>query len=260
MADGRSTGYMAGQETRFAWVPFAIYAVLLGLGLLVGHFIGPKTLLAVVVIGLAASMYMWITSYRVKHAILDVPTSKVRSAAQGYVELCGKVEILNGKTVTGPLTKIPCVWYAYNVTERNGDQEEGIESDSASVSFLLRDETGTCHLNPREASVMCDKIVLRGDGNRQYREWSMREGDSIYAIGLFRTVAVQENDVGKEALVAQGGKHRLVAPRDGRSYIISNLPHDKLAEFFGLLNLVHVGAFFSALAVLLAILLHLAPV
>ena len=297
---------MAGQEMPFAFWSFVVYAVLVGLGLIVGVLTrSPKALLLVVVATMATSIYLWITSYRVKRAILDVPTSKTRSAAQGYVELHGTIESLGGKTLTGPLTRAPCVWYSYNVTEGSGDQREAIESYTASTPFLLRDETGACLVEPRDACVMCDKTVVRHQGNRRHDEWSMREGDSIYAIGLFRTDAVQAHAVGKEAMaqlrvwlrdpkaffsrfdtdrdgkvsraeldaaneaarreaidryVAQGGKHRLTAPRDGRSFILSGLPHDRVAEFFGTLGFVHVGIFIVSLGVLFAVLLDLSTV
>src|SRR5690606_26803908 len=39
--------------------------------------------------------------------LLDTPTSKIRSAAQGYVELYGVLEALPGASVQGPLTGKP---------------------------------------------------------------------------------------------------------------------------------------------------------
>ena len=52
-----------------------------------------------------------------KRIIEDTPTSRITSAAQGYVELSGVGKLMDGSTITGPLTGIPCTWYQYTVEE-----------------------------------------------------------------------------------------------------------------------------------------------
>jgi len=47
----------------------------------------------------AVSFFAWVANYRRYRAIQDLPTSKVASAAQGYVELFGRAELLAGEPV-----------------------------------------------------------------------------------------------------------------------------------------------------------------
>ena len=48
--------------------------------------------------------------------LLDTPTSKIRSAAQGYVELYG---VLQGREapVLAPLSNTPCLWWRFKIEE-----------------------------------------------------------------------------------------------------------------------------------------------
>jgi len=55
--------------------------------------------------------------------IEDTPTSLIRSAAQGYVELQGRGELLPGPPIVAPLTGLPCVWYRFKVEERVADYD-----------------------------------------------------------------------------------------------------------------------------------------
>jgi len=47
--------------------------------------------------------------------IEDTPTAKVRSAAQGYLELIGRGKYLGDKPLVAPLTGTPCTWYSYKI-------------------------------------------------------------------------------------------------------------------------------------------------
>ena len=54
----------------------------------------------------------WIAAFRaIRRARLieDVPTSKIRSAVQGYVELIGHAEAMEGPAIVAPLSQLPCV-------------------------------------------------------------------------------------------------------------------------------------------------------
>ena len=59
-----------------------------------------------------------IQNLRRYQAIADTPTSKIRSASQGYVELSGTIEKADSPDIqplSGPLTGLPCVWYRYSI-------------------------------------------------------------------------------------------------------------------------------------------------
>ena len=53
-----------------------------------------------------------------KRIIEDTPTSKIRSAAQGYVELVGYGQLMEGQPIVAhTLTGTICTWYDYSVDE-----------------------------------------------------------------------------------------------------------------------------------------------
>ena len=47
--------------------------------------------------------------------IEDTPTSRVRSAHQGYVELEGEAAAMQGEPILSPLTQTACCWFRYKI-------------------------------------------------------------------------------------------------------------------------------------------------
>ncbi len=147
-----------------------------------------------------------------KRLIQDTPTSKVRSAAQGYLELVGHGELMDGLPIIAPLTGTHCTWYQFRVEEKrqSGKRTEwktirqGISDDL----FLLKDETGECVIDPEGASVTVRTSdiwyggsaspsampgrnkprALFSSGRFRYTEKRLHPGEALYAIGLFKTV------------------------------------------------------------------------
>jgi hypothetical protein len=145
--------------------------------------------------------------------IEDTPTSRVRSAAQGYVELEGRVRPLADKANPAPLTQRDCVWWRYRVqhrTESAGrNQREKwrtVASGRSGQPFLLDDGTGECIVQPADAEVLAAEWTTwygatpwptaapgaRGalDG-RDYRYFEERihVHEQVYALGGFRSVS-----------------------------------------------------------------------
>jgi len=146
----------------------------------------------------------------------DTPTSKVRSAAQGYVELSGLGELMPGEPVVAPLTGSHCTWYRYEVDERRErrDADGHTRTDWHTVDkgvsdnlFLLVDDTGSCIVDPEGASVTPSandtwyghsrqplsgpspsSSGLLASGRYRYHEQRMLPADPLYAIGEFKTV------------------------------------------------------------------------
>lgn len=151
-----------------------------------------------------------------KRIIEDTPTSKVRSAAQGYVELVGHGQLMEGQPVLSPLTGKACTWYEFKVEERRqtGKRNEWktIRKATSDELFLLKDETGECIIDPEGAHVtVTSKDVWYGSqvspssgplskskksflsglgGSKRYRytEKLLHSGESLYAIGFYKTV------------------------------------------------------------------------
>lgn len=140
-------------------------------------------------------------SYWVARTIENVPTAKIRSAAQGYVELIGNSKMMEGPVIVSPLTGKPCVWFRYIIEERrtvytkNGTRTRWvkIKEQMSEELFLLEDETGQCVIDPESADVITDNkqhwhnssVIPR----RRYTEWLITNNDYLYAIGLFKSIA-----------------------------------------------------------------------
>lgn len=144
--------------------------------------------------------------------IEDTPTSRVRSAAQGYTELIGTSRRMPGEPVFAPLTRLPCTWWSYVVEKRvhSGRRRRWkvIARQASEHLFHLRDETGLCIIDPEGAEVLpaatdrwhgdtpmpvAGPSGIRGfrglGSDYRYRESRLHDGDPLYAIGWFRTEA-----------------------------------------------------------------------
>jgi hypothetical protein len=104
--------------------------------------------------------------------IEDTPTSMIRSAAQGYVELQGEAMIMTGTPIVAPLSFLPCAWYRYSVEKRVSDDDQDklagswctIENGVSDGLFLLRDGTGDCVVDPEGAVVTpAENLLWYGD-------------------------------------------------------------------------------------------------
>ena len=168
--------------------------------------------LGVAVVAGGAAALRWL---KIARLIEDTPTSRIRSAAQGYVELAGKGLPLPGTRNPAPLTQRPCVWWRYRISKRTQrgtgksrrDGWQTVASGTSSVAFLLDDDTGQCIVQPDGADVVpTESTTWYGDtpwpasgpdkrlsltGGRSYRyvEDRIYEHERLYALGEFRSTA-----------------------------------------------------------------------
>jgi hypothetical protein len=166
---------------------------------------------------LAVSAFLfWLMASRRQRAIEDVPTSTIAAAAQGYVELRGIAAPSAGNSLTGQLTRIPCVWYRFVATDVTDPNEKRVvDFGSRSVPFVLRDRTGECLIDPGQAEVVCDRCQSWVKEDMEYDEWSIRVGDPVHAVGYFSSGG---RDAERYLLVQAG--HTLAAhERDRQGYL-----------------------------------------
>lgn len=136
------------------------------------------------------SFFAWIAAYRRFRQIHDLPTSKVASAAQGYVELFGHSELLPGEPVVSKLSGLPCCWYRYYVERRtSGDKWERVDSGISDEYFLLVDDTGQCVVAPEGAEVLTERKETWTQGDYRNTEWLLLPKGLLYAIGEFSTTS-----------------------------------------------------------------------
>ncbi|HEX9685906.1 MAG TPA: hypothetical protein VGA25_08660 [Burkholderiales bacterium] len=174
------------------------------------------------------SFFAWIANYRRYRHIHDLPTSKVASAAQGYVELFGRTELLPGEPITSKLSRSPCCWYSYQVEEKGSNNKwSTVDSGSSVEQFLLVDDTGQCVISPEGAEVLTHDHKSWAQLDRRYTEWLLLPKSVIYAIGEFSTTTAAAVAAGEEradvgALLAQWKadqrrlQERFDLDRDGR--------------------------------------------
>ena len=134
------------------------------------------------------SFFAWLSALYRLRAVRDTPTSKVASAAQGYVELSGRGRPFGDPPLISKLRPWPCLWYRYRVEEKNDKNEwRTLDSGESSDSFVLRDDTGDCVVDPDNAEIITKHHDQWQSGGYRYTEWKFIISDSLYVIGNFRT-------------------------------------------------------------------------
>jgi E3 Ubiquitin ligase len=135
----------------------------------------------------AISILAWLSALNRLRTIRDTPTSNIASAAQGYVELLGRGHPF-GEPLLGKLSLLPCLWYRYQIERRESENRwKTMDSGESDDSFILRDETGECVVDPEQAEIFTQHRDQWHDGDYRYTEWKLIELDSLYVIGQFRT-------------------------------------------------------------------------
>ena len=170
---------------------------------------------------IAVSWFSLRKSYRLlKRARLveDMPTSKIRSASQGYTELIG-VAALQDHPQLAPLSSTLCLWWRYTIEkyQRTGKSSRWstVEKRASSRPFYLQDTTGICRIDPAGADISTrHHQVWYGSTRRpigipkpaqlnsgffslnsaisfgsryRYTEYLIMEGDPLYTLGHFTT-------------------------------------------------------------------------
>ena len=170
----------------------------------------------ILVIATFSGFFLAFKNMHSKRIIEDTPTSKIRSAAQGYLELIGHGQLMEGQPIVSPLTGKSCTWYDFKVEEHRQSGKNSkwvtIHSGISDELFLIKDDTGQCIIDPEGARVtVADKSVWYGNtsnpmagtgrtqkkkgffsalSNNKYRytEKLLLPGEDLYAIGLYKTV------------------------------------------------------------------------
>lgn len=162
----------------------------------------------------AAAFGFFATWYFFRRLLLveDTPRSMIRAAAQGYVELSGRGQLMPGEPIVAPLTRARCVWWSYKVEEYvhagRSSHWSTLKTEVSDGLFLVVDGTGQCVVDPEGAEVYpAEKDVWYGDTaqpmegpdtsrrsfftlttpNYRYTERRMPEGGQLYALGYFHT-------------------------------------------------------------------------
>lgn len=178
---------------------------------------GKFWLLFVVVCGLSvAALWTARSSFIRARLIEDMPTSRIRSASQGYVELIGLADA-RGNQLVSPLAGLPCLWWRYRVERYQQSRKSSswvtVDKGVSTAPFFMADGSGFCRVEPDGAEVSClhrrrwygrtpkpegsstaekSGLLARlghlSQGRRyRYTEHLIRDGDPLYLLGHFVT-------------------------------------------------------------------------
>lgn len=149
--------------------------------------------------------------YQHGRLIENIPTARVRSAPQGYIELIGQARMMEGPVIFSPLSQTRCVWFSYKIEEKVREYDgkgrfrsrwRVVKQHTSEEIFLLEDATGECAIDPDDAKVITrDKQVWYKHDvvpPRRYTEWTILEGEPLYAMGLFKSVATVQDQTFRE--------------------------------------------------------------
>jgi len=168
--------------------------------------------------------------------VSDTPTSNIRSAAQGYVELKGTLTQAEGRpALIAPLSHNTCLWWDYEIEKLEYRNTYIVETGCSDDWLHLVDETGQCRINPLGAAVKPHQdedwkvkitrpqlqtaipLTPRGKplaaGTYRYSERLLLPEHKLYALGDFRS---------------RGGQHQLAKPDDGRPFVLSGENEDEV--------------------------------
>ena len=280
----------------------ASYLGLVGVGLHVGERRGWLAALALIaLIGFVA----WGATFRRARAIADLATSRIASAAQGYVEVVGRGSVAREELIFCPVSATPCLWFRYRIYEKGNSEREWrlVDSAESHATFALSDASGTCRVDPEHAEVVpAETRTTYPAGTKQVEEF-LFGGSPIYVLGEFATMqdAPTALDVREDigALLADWKRdparlhrrfdldrngtidphewelarrlaastvaaqhrglrsatedHTLRAPADGRLFIISALPPQRLRRRYLLWSAFHLGVAMAGLVALMAL-------
>jgi len=196
------------------------------------------------VVGAGLGMYLFYRGFRLlarKRLIMNTPTSKIRSAAMGLVEVSG---LATGPfTTTAPLTGRPCYYYRTVAWQwkREGKNSRWVKvaEESFHLPFYLEDNTGRVLVNPQGAEIemhcdfqnefgaslfastleipanvlsFCVRNGVPTDAKIKLEEYAIKPKNALFVLGTFAHnpgVSVAATPVPSLAVEPQGVSLRL---------------------------------------------------
>ena len=178
------------------------------------------------VLYLVMAAFLLILAYYSFHAfrrfrfVTGTATSKIRSAAQGLVELKGLGEFMQDDVVVSPFSGERCLWYHCTIDKRRrkrsgkGSTWTNISDEISEHLFRLVDDTGECYIDPDHARVIAEtdqtwmgygpedrnrnigrnSLISFGRLDYRFRERLIRPATSLYALGWLHTVHSNPSD------------------------------------------------------------------
>lgn len=208
-------------------------------------------LIAVAGVLTAFAWFGAVSCYRRARLIKDTPTARIRSAPQGHVEITGHAQPHEGRVLSAPLSKKPCVWYRYEIRKKVSQPSVGpkglkvrhswkrIEGEASTLPFIVDDGTGTCVVHPNGADTMVDTEDTwygsshyptsgpRGTwmdhfGRYRYHEERIEPESALYAMGWFKTIGASGDTDLREEI-----RDGLSALKRDQEQLLARFDHDR---------------------------------
>ena len=178
-----------------------------------------RVMLFIMVVTMAWLIYVCFTAFKRLRFVDGTATSKIRSAAQGHVELKGLAEWMKGDSFMSPFSNRRCVWYHCTIEkrEKRGRRSRwtNISDERSTQLFQLIDDTGWCIIDPDHAHVIAEtdrtwfgrdtdcrrqvpaKMIWSrfNPGNYRFHERLIRPAAALYVLGelsSYRTNTTEE--------------------------------------------------------------------
>lgn len=142
---------------------------------------------------------MWRRNMRAAALMEGTATSRVATAAKGYVELFGVARGAGEAPVSDPIQHQACLWFKVVTERHNGKSWEVVHRESSTVPLALQDDSGSCLIVPGEANIDEEQdpdTTVRDGASRRYRIWRVADGDPLYALGFLERRSVSPSPAG----------------------------------------------------------------
>jgi hypothetical protein len=178
------------------WGLLTVYALAIYIGLRIHQ--SSIWLFALLFI-LISSIVAWLLNLKRFRVVDDTPTSKISSAPQGYVEFSGRGKQPPGDQLASYLTGLPCLWYRYSIERKSGDKWVHESSGESHDTFGLDDGSGLVLIDPDGAEILTSHKQVWTEGDYRKTEWSLIEGEPLYALGEHVTLGGAQSDLNKNS-------------------------------------------------------------
>ncbi len=193
---------------------------------------GDWFLLIALLVGAGICLFAALRLFHRARLIEDMPTSKIRSCPQGYVELHGTAKWMDGPEIHAPLSGLPCVWYSFSVeeyVEHSKHKWRRVDGGVSDHLFLLEDDTDSCVIDPEGAEVtpsssntwygskrinlnlsssqssplkILSDVLMQSGQRYRYTEQRIDQYESLYAIGEYNSMGTGYQSSLKDAASA----------------------------------------------------------
>jgi len=175
---------------------------------------GPITRMGLV-LAIAVGVVAWTAALRRARAVANLATSRIGSAAQGYVEVLGRASVSPDNLIISPMSGVQCIWYRYRMFSRDNARKEWRQTDSgvSSATFEIRDATGAARVDPDHAEVVAPEVrTSYPDTDTKLVEELLFGGRDLYVLGEFST---------------RGGAHSELSLREDVSSLLADWKADQ---------------------------------